>query len=211
MNFKNTKTWFSFLVSFLIFNLFIYIIGAEEIFSYPPAVGILTKSKSCLACHVNNGPWSDNERTIIDIIDKETMKSLIQPDGSFLIEVKRGSQKNLISVFGRVSNDAFPPPYRNAWIFIDPTTIESNSISKFPAGWGINIFLGCRITGDKISSYEGATITVAPFTIQPFDNAADADIQLQLMLTSGESIKGDPKSGMIGNYYEKIVHLKVVD
>ena len=41
----------------------------QNIFAYPPAVGIIGKSKNCLACHVNNGPWRDEGSTIIDILD----------------------------------------------------------------------------------------------------------------------------------------------
>src|SRR5688572_16686461 len=56
------------------------------VYAYPPGVGILSNSKNCMSCHVNNGPWKDNENLIIDILDKETKTSLRQPDGSFLIE-----------------------------------------------------------------------------------------------------------------------------
>src|SRR3972149_5425259 len=62
-------------------------------YAYPPAVGILSNSKNCLSCHVSNGQWKDDDKTIIDILDKETKKSLKQPDGSFLIETKKGEQK----------------------------------------------------------------------------------------------------------------------
>jgi len=60
--------------------LVIIILGgfAQKVFSYPPSVGILGNAKSCMSCHVNNGPWSDEDKTIIDILDKETMKSLRQ-------------------------------------------------------------------------------------------------------------------------------------
>ncbi len=57
----------------------------QEARAYPPAVGIVGKSKDCLVCHLNNGPWKDDAKTIIDIIDKDTKKSYKQPDGNFLI------------------------------------------------------------------------------------------------------------------------------
>ncbi len=63
---------------------------AYQAAAYPPAVGIIGKAKNCLACHVNNGPWMDDGAIIIDVVDKETKRSLKQPDGSFLIQAKRG-------------------------------------------------------------------------------------------------------------------------
>src|SRR3990170_9144631 len=92
--------------------------------AYPPAVGILGKSKSCMTCHVNNGPWTDESKTIVDIIDKETGKSLKQADGTFLIEAKRFQPKTVLTVIGRTKGDSAPPPYRNAWLYIDPAQVE---------------------------------------------------------------------------------------
>jgi hypothetical protein len=84
---------------------------SQSLFAYPPAVGILGKSKSCLSCHGNNGPWADDQKTIIDILDKETMKSLLQPDGTFLLEVRRGEKRTFLTVIGRTKDDDAPPPY----------------------------------------------------------------------------------------------------
>ncbi len=75
--------------------------GSQKALAYPPAVGILGKAKNCLVCHINNGPWKDNEKTISDVLDKETQKSLKQADGSFLIEAKRGETKTMLTVIGR--------------------------------------------------------------------------------------------------------------
>jgi hypothetical protein len=55
----------------------IFILSFKDGYNYPPAVGILGKSKSCTSCHINNGLWSDEDKTIIDILDKETGKSLL--------------------------------------------------------------------------------------------------------------------------------------
>jgi len=197
----------SVLVIFFIYS----IISVTSLLSYPPAVGILGKSKSCMSCHVNNGPWSDEQKTIIDILDKETGKSLLQPDGTFLVEVKRGMQKTLITVIGRQKDDALPAPYRNAWLYIDPTMIESSSLSKFAPGWDVNLPMSCRLVGDTAPGYENANITSLPMTIQPLDDAKNAELQLQVMLTRGESIKGNPKKGMEGNYFERKVKLVVVE
>lgn len=180
-------------------------------FSYPPAVGILGKAKSCMVCHVNNGPWTDAQKTIIDLLDKETLRSLRQADGSFLIEAKRGQPKTVLTVIGRMEDDASPPPYRNAWTYIDPSRIESNSLSKFAPGWAVNLQMACRLVGDKLPGLERAKISVLPMTLQPLDDAKDAILQLQVMLTKGESIKADPKKGMLGNYFERKVVLKAIE
>jgi hypothetical protein len=48
-------------------------------------------------------------------------------------------------------------------------------------------------------------------SVRPGDDAQDADLQLQVMLTKGESVKGKAKEGMKGNYFERIVRLKVLE
>jgi hypothetical protein len=183
----------------------------RQAFAYPPAVGILGKANNCLVCHANKGPWQDDQRTIIDLIDKETNKSLKQPDGSFLIEVKRNVARTLLTVIGRASGDTQAAPYRNAWLYVDPKTISSASLSKFAPGWDVNLPMACRIVGDKLGQYEGAALTALPMTVRPSDAAMDAELTLQVMLTKGESVKGKPKEGMIGNYFERKVRLKVVE
>jgi hypothetical protein len=185
--------------------------SAVGTFSYPPAVGILGKAKSCLSCHVSNGPWADEEKTIIDILDKETMKSLRMPDGSFQIAVKRGQLKTVLTVIGRAKDDEAPSPYRNAWTYIDPTRIETSSLSKFAPGWAVNLQMSCRLVGDNLPGFEGAKISVLPMTLQPLDDAKDAKLQLQVMLTKGESVKAEAKKGMLGNYWERIVELKIIE
>jgi len=193
------------------FAILISLASTQNAFSYPPAVGILGKAKSCMSCHVNNGPWTDEKSIIIDVIDQETMKSLRQPDGSFLLEVKRGRQRTVLTVIGQTRDDETPAPYRNAWTYIDSARIRTNSVSKFAAGWAVNLQMSCRLVGDKLSGFEGAKITALPMTIQPLDDAKDAELQLQVMLTKGESIKGNPRKGMLGNYFERKVILKVAE
>lgn len=75
----------------------------------------------------------------------------------------------------------------------------------------MNLPMACRIVGDKLEGYGGAKITVLPMSIRPGDDAQDAELMLQVMLTKGESVKGKAKEGMVGNYFEKIVHLKVLE
>jgi len=195
----------------LALGFFLIPVIAARTFSYPPAVGILGKAKSCMICHINNGPWSESEKTIIDILDKETLKSLRQADGTFIIEVKRGQSKTLLTVIGRAKDDETAPPYRNAWTYIDPARIGSNSLSKFAPGWAVNLQMACRLVGDHLPGFEGAKISVLPMTFQPLDDAKDSDLQLQVMLTKGEAIKGDAKKGMLGNYYERKVFLKIIE
>ena len=185
--------------------------STPEALSYPPAVGILGKSKDCLSCHVNNGPWKNDEKTIIDIIVKETKQSLKQAEGSFLISVKRNQIMTVLTVIGRTKGDKVEAPYRNAWLYVDPKTIGTSSVSKFASGWDVNLPMSCRIVGDTLKGFEGAKITVLPMTIRPTDAAQDAELDLQVMLTKGESIKGNAKKGMVGSYFERKVKLKVIE
>ena len=71
--------------------------------------------------------------------------------------------------------------------------------------------MSCRIVGDTWSGFEGAKITVLPMTIRPTDAAQDAELNLQVMFTKGESIKGDAKKGMVASYFERMVKLKVIE
>lgn len=179
--------------------------------AYPPAVGIIGKSENCLDCHVNNGPWTDEDNTIIDILDKKTKKSLYQEDGSFMIDVQRGRIRSVITVIGRKQGDRVEAPYRNAWVYVDKTRIQSDSLSKFAPGWSVNLPMACRIVGDELEGYEGAWITALPMSLRPGDDAQAAELTLQVMLTKGESVKGKADERMKGNYFERLVRLKVTD
>jgi hypothetical protein len=183
--------------------------GINAAYAYPPAVGILSSSKNCMSCHADNGPWKDENKLIIDVLDMDTKKSLKQPDGSFVIEAKRWEQKIVLTVIGRKKENAFAVPYRNAWLYIDPATIGTHSLSKFAPDWDVNLPMSCRLVGDKLPGYEDADITSLPMTVQPLSNAKIAVLQLQIMLTKGESVKGKALEGMLGNYFEKKVILKV--
>jgi hypothetical protein len=184
---------------------------SQQAYAYPPGVGILSKAKNCLACHANNGPWAAEEKTIIDIIEKDSKKSFRQPDGSFLVQVKRHESLTVRTVIGYKKNDANVAPYRNGWIYVDPTTIESSSLSKFAPGWDVSLQLSCRLVGDNLEGYEDCSLTVLPMTIRPLDAARNAQLILQGMLTRGESVKGKAKEGMVGNYFERKVMLRVLD
>ena len=178
-------------------------------YAYPPAVGILSNSKNCMSCHSNNGPWKEDNKLIIDILDMDTKKSLKQPNGSFLIEIERWEQKTVLTVIGHKRDNSVAVPYRNDWLYIDPQTIGTYSLSKFAPDWDVNLPMACRVVGDKLLGYEDAYITSLPMTIQPLNNAKNAELQLQVMLTKGESVKGNAQEGMSGNYFERKVKLVV--
>lgn len=185
--------------------------SSRQAYAYPPGVGILSKSKNCLACHANNGPWSNEANALVDIIEKDSKKSFRQPDGSFLLQVKRYEPLMVRTVIGYKKHGADAAPYRNGWIYVDPATIETSSFSKFAPGWDVNLQLACRLVGDNLEGYDDFDLTVLPMTVRPLDAARDGVVTLQLMFTRGESVKGKAKEGMVGNYFERTVKLKVVD
>ena len=147
----------------------------------------------------------------IDIIEKDSKKSFRQPDGTFLLQVKRNESLTVRTITGYKKDDKEVAPYRNGWIYIDPTTIESSSLSKFAPGWDVNLQMACRLVGDNLEGYEGFNLTMLPMTIRPSDAARDEQVTLHIMLTHGEAVKGKGKEGMIGNYFERTVTLKVID
>lgn len=177
---------------------------------YPPGVGVLTNSRSCVSCHANNGPWNSDDRTIIDLLDGETKASLRQADGSFALEVPRGQRRTVLTVIGRPKSDTLPVPYRNGWTYIDPQRIGTGSISKFAPGWAVDLQMACRLVGDQLPGFEDANITVLPMTVMPLDDAHDTEVELQLMLTSGDSGKGAAMHNMQSNYFVRTVDLKVI-
>jgi len=179
--------------------------------AYPPAVGTTGKSRSCTACHISNGPWTDETKTVVDIVDRETGRSLRQADGTFLIQTKRFQARTIVTVIGRAKGDLAPPPHRNAWLYVDPAQIAATSASKFAVGWSVDLPLSCRLVGDKVTGYEGANVTALPMIVRPLDGARNGAVELQVMLTRGEAVKGDAKAGMVSNFLVRIVRLEVVD
>ena len=94
---------------------------------------------------------------------------------------------------------------------MDPSQIPTSSLTKFAPGWDVNVPLACRVVGDSLEGREGDHLTVLPMTIRPGDAARDAELELQVLLSSGESVKGKAKEGLISNYVLRKVALKVVD
>ncbi len=178
--------------------------------AYPPGVGILGKSRSCASCHVSNGPWGDEARTIIDILDGKTKQSLKGGDGTITIEAARGEARTVLTVIGRAAGEP-RPPRRNAWLYVDPEQIESSALSKFAPGWDVNLPMSCRIVGDKLEGFEGAALTVLPMTVRPSDAARDGELELQVMLAGGEAVKGKGREGLTSNLFVRKVRLKVLE
>ena len=188
---------------------FAVVLSPTRTLAYPPAVGILGTSRNCTACHANNGPWKEDAALIIDVLDKATGNSLKQKDGTFLISAKRWEAKTVVTVIG-TAKGASIQPYRNAWLYIDPQRIKDTSaLSKFAPGWSVNLPMSCRVVGDTTEAYPNASVTTLPMTVRPGDDAKDAEIELQVMLTRGESVKGKPQEGLSGSYFERKVRLKV--
>jgi hypothetical protein len=178
--------------------------------AYPPGVGILGKARNCLACHANDGPWKDDANLVVDILDKETGESLRQRDGSFLIPAEPERRRTVLIVLGRAKGDTAPTPLRNGWIFVDPALINRDHLgSKFAPGWEADLSMSCRLVGDTHKAYEGAKITVLPMTLRPTGAAKDGEVDWQILMTSGEAVKGDAKRGLVQNYFERKVRLKV--
>jgi len=178
--------------------------------AYPPGVGILAKNRSCASCHVSNGPWGDEARTVIDVLDAKTRQSLRGADSVITIAVVRGASQTVLTVIGRAAGEK-SPPRRNAWLYVDPSQIESSALSKFAPGWDVNLPMSCRIVGDRLEGYDNAHLTVLPMTVRPSDAARDAELELQVMLTAGEAVKGQGKMGLISNLFVHKVRLKVLE
>lgn len=207
---KKQEFWFLRILGLSIPGVYVAFLPSP-VLAYPPAVGILGPSKNCLACHADNGPWKDDSNLLIDIIDKANGKSLKQKDGTFLIAAKRGEAKTILTVIGTSKRSEAPSSYRNAWLYIDPSRIDdSSSLSKFAPGWSVDLPMSCRLVGDASEAYPEARVTVLPMTIRPGEDARDAEIELQAMLTVGESVKGKAQEGMLGSFFKRNVLLKVL-
>ncbi len=186
------------------------LVSVGPAWAYPPGVGILAKNRSCTACHISNGPWADEARTIIDVLDAQTKRSLKAPDGIFRIDVPRGEARTVLTVIGRKRGDA-TPPRRNAWLYVAPSQIASSTLSKFAPGWDVNLPMSCRIVGDSLEGRDDALVTVLPMTLRPTDAARDAEIELQIMLTTGEAVKDKGREGLVSNYFVRKVLLRVLE
>lgn len=48
-------------------------------------------------------------------------------------------------------------------------------------------------------------------TVRPTDAARDAEVELQVMLTAGEAVKGKGSEGLVSNFFVRKVFLKVLE
>ena len=128
----------------------------------------------------------------------------------FSIAVPRGSSRTVLTVIGRAAGEP-KPPRRNAWLYLDPAQIPTAALSKFAPGWDVNLPMSCRIVGDRLEGYEGAHLTVLPMTVRPSDAARDAELELQVMLTGGEAVKGKGQEGLVSNLLVRKVRLRVTE
>ena len=79
-------------------SLLVIALVAIPALAYPPGVGIMTNKRNCAACHPANGPWGDDAKTIVDLIDPATKKSFKAPTGEFVIEVPRNQTRAVLTV-----------------------------------------------------------------------------------------------------------------
>lgn len=71
--------------------------------------------------------------------------------------------------------------------------------------------MSCRIVGDKLEGYESPVVTVLPMTVRPTDAARDAELELQVMITGGEAVKGKEREGLVSNYFVRRILLRVLE
>lgn len=170
-----------------------------------PAASLEGRQKSCIACHQNSGPWNDESKLLIDIVDAASGKSLKTADGSFEIAVRRGEERRVRTVFG--ADQSLPwRPECAGWLYVDPRELETapESSSKFAPGWAVNrAFCGKRLNED-LKEYPGKKGGGLTMTLSPREGAKDATIELQVLFKSM-----DPT--LVGNYYVKRVNLKALE
>lgn len=174
------------------------------IFAFP-AASLEGRQKSCLSCHKNTGPWKDESKIVIDIIDPETGKSFKQEDGSFLIPVKRDEVRRVKTVLG-VSSDLEWVPECVAWLYVDPEELQKapESSLKFAPHWEVNRpFCGKRVV-ETIKGFEDKKVASLTMSIRPSKEAKDANVLLQVLFKSFDRT-------LVGNYFERKVNLKVLD
>lgn len=163
------------------------------------------RQKSCATCHADRDRWVDESKIIIDIVDPVTRKSFRQNDGSFLIEVKRNTERRVLSVFGVTPAEKFPPDVVG-WLYVDPSELANAPESglKFAPGWQVNRpFCGKRLN-ERVDGYEGEHLASITMTLMPTETAGDAEVKFQVLFKS-------LGRGLQANYYEKNVKLKVID
>ena len=170
-----------------------------------PAASLENREANCMVCHTAAESWTDTSKLVIDIIDPKTGESFRTPDGSFEISVQRGSERRVKSVFGVAPGYRFPPEMVG-WLYVSPDMLETahESDMKFAPGWQVNRpFCGKRLV-EKVDGYPGEKLAAITMTLRPLPEATDAVISLQVLLKSFAR-------GLDGDYFERVVRLRVTD
>lgn len=177
---------------------------ARSLLSYPTAP-IVGRNTTCLNCHKNTGPWQDEAKAIIEILDPQTGQSLKQKDGSFLIAAKRNEVKSVQMVFG-VTGDTEKVPECISWCLVDPVEQRqgSDASNKFAPHWEVNAQYGGRFVGDKVKGYEAHKVVASTMSLRATEKAKDGALVLQVLFPVAFR-------GLDGNYFEKKVTLKITD
>jgi hypothetical protein len=178
---------------------------STRVFSWP-AAPLEGRQKNCLSCHLNTGPWDDEEKVIIEMRDPKTGTSFREGDGSFRIPVVSGGERRVQVVLGVEPTYAWIPKL-TGWLFVHPEALqkESESSPKFAPKWEANrTYCGKRL-GETVKGFEGKKVTAITMTIRPlkgakYETAKYETILLQVLFKSGDRTK-------VGNYYERKVHL----
>jgi hypothetical protein len=170
-----------------------------------PAASLQSRDKDCAVCHSSANAWMDTSKLVIDIVDTKTGKSLKTTDGSFEIPVKRGSELRVNSVFGVKPGYRFPPEMVG-WLYVSPQELQSahESDSKFAPGWQVNRAFCMKRLVETIDGFPGDQLAAVTMTVRPLDGAQDATVSLQVLLKSSGR-------GLPGEYFERVVHLRVID
>jgi hypothetical protein len=170
-----------------------------------PAAPLQNRNKDCAVCHTSTNAWMDTSKLIIDIVDTKTGKSLKTANGSFEIPVKRGSELRVNSVLGVKPGYRFPPE-KVGWLYVSPEALQSaqESDPKFAPGWQVNRAFCMKRLVEKIDGFPGNQLAAVTMTVRPLEGAEDATVSLQVLLKSSGR-------GLVGEYFESTVHLRVVD
>ncbi len=172
---------------------------------YPwPAVPLEGRQKNCLSCHLNTCPWNEEEKIIIDIRDPKTGTSFHKQDGSFHVPVRKGEERRVLVVLGVEPTYSWIPEW-TAWLFVHPEALQKDPESslKFAPKWEVNrTYCGKRL-GESVKGFEGKKVAAITMTLRPLKGAKDETVLLQVLFKSGDRT-------MVGNYYEREVHLQVV-
>lgn len=183
---------------------FVALVVAAAPRAYPPMC-LETRQRRCTACHQDTAPWGDPARALVDIADPQTKESFAQADGTFRIPVRRGQERRILVVVGADASYV-PRPTMTGWLLFDPSQLAGTAEAspKFAPGWEVNRPYGCKRLRDTspVERHAGRACATTTMTIRPLEGAADAEVELQVILKSANET-------LEGNYFERRVRLVV--